>query len=261
MRHALLPPRRSYAVNRVNPDPELRAVADEHSEDPSDDTLLAAWSRGDESAFKALYHRHFVSVCKFFSTKVSYHEEVKDLVGDTFTELIASRARIAEHTTTITSFRGYLLGIAKHVLYRHLRRNYRLKRRGTTQAIDLSYHSFEDLRPRSLSSIVTGRRELDILIQSLRSLPMEDQVLLEGKYFEYLQDDELAALLEIPPTTLRGRLRRASARLVEEAERRCADRGLPRSTAPGADMDAYIAELRARTSVATQRHGGSDAVG
>lgn len=208
--------------------------------------LLAAWRSGNVRAARTLYRRHFDAICRFFRNKLSNLEEVADLVGDTFLELLKSRARESWQDERVDSLRYYLLGIARNVLYAHFRCNFGLKRSVMTTE-ELEQHSLEELAPRSMSSIIGGRQELDVLIKALRRLPLRDQLLLEAKYFEYMADGDLAVLLEIPTSTLPGRLRGARNRLVAEVARLSAARGGdgPGVGDPGAAMDQWIAELRA----------------
>lgn len=220
-------------------------ISSQELQEFSDEALLAAWRRGDMRAARILYRRHFDAICRFFRNKLTNLEEVADLVGETFLELVKTNARESRQGDRVFSFRAYLLGIAKNVLYRHFRHNYRGLRKVEMSDIDFDQCSLDELAPRSLSSIVGGRRELDILIKALRSLPLKDQILLEAKYFEYLMDSELAMLLDLPDSSIPGRLRGARNRLLAEVARLTADHRRPGPDAPGADMDTYIAEIRA----------------
>ena len=53
------------------------------------------------------------------------------------------------------------------------------------------------------------------LVQALREIPVEDQVVLELMYFEGLSGSELAGVLGLPEGTIRGRLARGKQRLRE----------------------------------------------
>jgi RNA polymerase sigma factor (sigma-70 family) len=214
------------------------------TDDPATDiVLLAAWRAGDMRAARTLYRRHFDAVCRFFRNKLSNLEEVADLVGETFLELLKSRARESWSDTRIVCLRYFLLGIARNVLFGHFRRNLGRKLEHLTSD-ELEQRSLEELAPRSMSSIVGGRRELDVLIRALRRLPLREQILLEAKYFEYLPDSELAQLVEIPISTLPGRLRTARNRLLAEVQRLTAVPHSEHEPDPGAALDRWTAELR-----------------
>lgn len=215
------------------------------AEDKSGDAfLLAAWRRGDMRAARTLYRRHFQTVCRFFRNKLSSLDEVADLVGDTFLELLKTRSRPSWEDERVESLRYYLLGIARNVLYGHLRRKLQDGQKVPLSDDELEQRSLADLAPRTMSSIIGGRRELDSLIEALRGLPLGDQILLEAKYFEYLADADLAGMLEIPISTLPGRLRGARTRLIAGVNHLYAGASSRGCESPALAMDTWIAELR-----------------
>jgi DNA-directed RNA polymerase specialized sigma24 family protein len=63
--------------------------------------------------------------------------------------------------------------------------------------------------------LIAGQQEERRLLAALRSLPIEQQILLELFYWESMQGPELAELYELPEGTIRTRLRTARLRLVE----------------------------------------------
>jgi RNA polymerase sigma-70 factor (ECF subfamily) len=89
----------------------------------------------------------------------------------------------------------------------------RYKRR--SEHLDFAAVCVQDLAPASLSSIVAHKREAQSLVQALREIPIEDQVVLELMYFEGLSGSELAGVLGLPEGTVRGRLARGKQRLRE----------------------------------------------
>lgn len=226
-------------------------------ESMTDVSLLSAWRRGDMRAARTLYRRHFDAICRFFRNKLSDLEEVADLVGETFLELLKTRSRDSWDDERVESLRHYLYGIAKNVLYRYFRQNYALRQKMIIQDCELEQRSLDELAPRSMSSIIGGRRELDVLIKALRGLPLQDQILLEAKYFEYFSDAELAGLLGLPQSTVPGRLRGARSRLLAKVEQYRAEGPQFCPDDPGAAMDVWIAELRVLI-VRTNPTPGSD---
>lgn len=221
-------------------------ICTQSTDDSSMDAeLLAAWRSGDMRAARSLYRRHFDAICRFFRNKLSNLDDVADLVGDTFLELLKTRSRASWDDRQIESLRFYLLGIARNVLYRHFRRRAKRGHELPLSDRELELRSLDELAPRTMSSIVGGRHELDTLIKALRSLPLGDQILLEAKYFEYLSDAALADLLEIPASTLPGRLRSARSRLLVEVRRHRAEYPRDGDADPAMATDTWIAELRA----------------
>jgi RNA polymerase sigma-70 factor (ECF subfamily) len=68
-------------------------------------------------------------------------------------------------------------------------------------------------------TLAVQRREHRVLLEALRNIPIDDQVMLELHYWEDLTTDEIATALDIPIGTSRGRLQRARARLAEVMHR------------------------------------------
>lgn len=173
----------------------------------SDDTeLLERWRAGDKSAGQSLFHRHFKSVCRFFENKVK--GDVDELVQATFLACVKSRDRFQNRC----SFRTYLFTIARNELYQYLRRQ-----QHHDQRLDFGVTSVADLKitPRTRIAHDQDRQRL---LQALRQLPVEQQVLLELHYWEDMTPADLAEVFDIAQVTARTRLFRARAALREVME-------------------------------------------
>jgi RNA polymerase sigma factor (sigma-70 family) len=197
----------------------------------SDEDLLSAWREGDSAAGQELYARYFPIVYRFFSNKIG--EDLEDLVQRTFLACTRHRQRLHEGT----SFRAFVLVVARNELASHLRVRYR---RG--ERLDASVVSLADLGA-SPSQLIGQRQEHRLLLLALRRLPLAQQDLLELHYFERLTGPELAAALEVPEGTVRSRLRRALAGLRMELERFAQSPELVESTL--GSIESWAAELRA----------------
>lgn len=80
--------------------------------------LLAKWRAGDEAAGHELLERYFGLVAAFFRYRLdTVDDAAADLIAETFLRAVEGRARL----TSEMSFRGFLMGLAKHVLHRHYR--------------------------------------------------------------------------------------------------------------------------------------------
>lgn len=175
--------------------------------DRTDGELLERWRDGDSASGEALFERYYDMVERFFLNKVS--QAVPDLVQETFMRCVASRERIRDNE----QFRLYMFGIAYNVLKAHLRDRYR---RG--EELDVSEASMCDLAP-GPGTLAVQHREHRVLLEALRNIPVDDQVMLELHYWEDLTTDQIATALDIPIGTSRGRLQRARARLAEVMHR------------------------------------------
>ncbi len=191
--------------------------------------LLVAWREGDEVAGNLLFRRHFDAVYWFFRSKVA--DQAEDLTQDTWHAIVRNRDSLAE----VRSFRAYLFTAARSKLYDALRAR---QRHGE---LDPLSQSLEDLGI-SPSEILGRHREQQLLVQALRKLPIEQQLLLELRYFEQMRGPELAAVLELPEATVRSRLRRALDKLRVVVEQLSDEPGLVHSTLT--DLTRWAQELR-----------------
>ena len=167
-----------------------------------DARLLERWRGGDPTAGDALYQRHCNAVIRFFRNKV--HTETDELVQQTFVRLIEGRDRIREGV----AIRAYVLGIARHVLNEHYRGLQ------VNRSFNPSVDAVETSSP-GPSSVVTRRQEHRLVVEGLRRLPLDHQIVLELFYWEGLKSQEIAAVMGISDSTTRSRIARARALLKE----------------------------------------------
>lgn len=167
--------------------------------------LLDAWRSGDLSAGDELFNRHFVPIHRFFRNKID-EDGLEDLVQQTFMACVEGRERFRSDST----FKTYLFGVANNLLRDH----YRAQRKepekidfGTSSAIDVGAGP---------STVVGRRREERLLLEALRNIPLDSQVVLELYYWEEMSASQIAAILRIPEGTVRGRVRKAKEVLKKE---------------------------------------------
>jgi RNA polymerase sigma-70 factor (ECF subfamily) len=169
--------------------------------EPSDAQLLDRWRLGDREAGKALFARYYDTLERFFVNKVQ--NGIGDLVQETFRMCLEARDRIED----TSKFRSYLFSIAFNVLRGHFRKK---ARRGTE--IDLDETCVQELAP-GPCSVLVEREQQRLLLEALRSVPLNDQLILELQYWESLKIGDIAEILGVPEGTVKGRLYRARERL------------------------------------------------
>lgn len=192
--------------------------------------LLDAWREGDTRAGNELFNRHFDAICRFFANKSD--TDVEDLVQNTFLAAVESTPNFRGDG----AFRGFIFGVARNVLKRHYRDKKRHRER-----FDMLERSVADFAP-SPSAMVAGKREHHLLLQALRSIPMDHQTLLELYYWESMSARELALIFEVPEGTVRGRIRRAKQLLEAQLKALSNDADLLQSTL--GDLEGWAASLR-----------------
>jgi RNA polymerase sigma factor (sigma-70 family) len=206
----------------------MPTVADGGERD--DGELLEAWSKKDLGAGNELFERHFDSVKRFFDNKVG--ADTEDLVQATFMSCVEGLARFRK----ASSFRTFLFGVARNVLREHFRAKLRIQREADfeeAKAIDLAAGP---------STVIGAKREQRVLLEALRRLPLDTQVLLELHYWEHLTSRELGEILGINENTARSRIRRARELLQEEIKRVAESEDCLRTTL--ANLDDWAAQLR-----------------
>lgn len=177
----------------------------------TDLALFEAWRGGDRHAGGELFDRYFVPLRRFFRSKIG--DDYEELVQLTFMRCTQSMDKFRAEGT----FRAFLFAIAWNVLRDHLRKRSRERDRW-----DPNDDSVADLDLPSPSAAAGERREHSVLLQALRRLPLNDQIVLELFYWEQMRSVEIATVIEVPHGTVRSRLRTARERLrghVEELSR------------------------------------------
>ncbi len=199
----------------------------------TDQELLAAWRAGDQTRGNDLFQRHFPAVHRYFANKVGGERDVEDLIQRTFLAVLETHERFAGNST----FKTWLLGIAHNLLCEH----YRGQRRGGGPPVDLSEISVRDLCA-GPSTLLGQRRDQQALLEALRAIPFEAQVILELYFWERATGPEMAVLFGIPENTARSRLRKAKQLLVAAL----GEGGLTkRAVADDDDLERWAAEVRA----------------
>jgi RNA polymerase sigma factor (sigma-70 family) len=166
--------------------------------------LLQAWRDGDARCGEQLVARHFDAVCRFFRNKVG--DEAPDLIQQTFLGCCEGRDRIRGEST----FRTYLFGVARNVLLAHFRH-----KRRAAERFDPLVQTVADLGA-SLGSVVARKREEQLLLQALRSLPLDLQIAFELHHLEGMSARELGEMHGLTEPGMYGRLKKA--RLLLDAE-------------------------------------------
>lgn len=193
--------------------------------------LLDRWCAGDKTAGNALFQRYFEDIDRFFQNKVSGDSE--DLVQETFLACVRRRDKFRRQS----SFRTFLFAVARFELYAHWRRQTR-----DDQRLDFSEISLADLAT-TPSTHMAREQERERLLRALRSLPLEQQLLLELHYWEQLDSDQLAEVFDIASATARTRLFRARNALRERMEQM--DGALDPVPEGHVDFDVWVTSLRA----------------
>ena len=168
--------------------------------------LLEAWRNGDRKAGDILVQRYIRPIARFFRHKLREVED--DLVQRTFLGCVEGATRFEGRS----SFRTFLFAIARNVLLEHLRALQRSGQRAGDE-FDPGLSSLSALGP-SPSQALADKQSTLRLLDALRQIPVDSQLLLELYYWEELSIAELAHVLEVPEGSVKRRLHEARQRLL-----------------------------------------------
>lgn len=195
-----------------------------------DATLLRRWKDGDKQSGEDLFSRYYDPVARFFANKASLDKA--DLIQKTFTACLEK----VDGLRDAASFRSFLFGVARFELLHHYRRKHRRE-----TDLDTAQDSVCDLDP-SPSRIVAKKQEERLLLEGLRRIPVDLQIVLELVYWEQLSSVEIAEVIGVPQGTVKSRVRRARTQLDIRMRELAESAALLESTT--ADLEQWAAQLR-----------------
>jgi RNA polymerase sigma-70 factor (ECF subfamily) len=203
-------------------------------DDRDDFELLRQWSAGDRTAGDALVVRHFGAVFRFLRNKIDNDDLLDDLAQRSFLGALEGAGRFARRST----FRTYLLAIARYQLVEHLREG---ARRRSVAVDDVSVYRIAAPGPGPGTLLALGA-ERTLLLHALRRLPVDMQITLELHYWERMPLAEIAVVTAVPEGTVKSRLFRARELLREIIASMEADEHVRQQTA--SNLDDWAAALR-----------------
>ncbi len=201
---------------------------------PDDGTLLSAWQEGDSKAGGRLIDRHLASVLRFFRNKVGSAAAAEELAQRTFKGAVEGIVRFRGGA----SARTWLFAIARNILRQWAEETAR--RRGRSEQLEDA--SVADLCD-GPSTVVARRREQRLMLEALRRLPIESQLVLELFYWEQMTARQIAPVLDCPEGTARSRLRKARLELRGTLDQLARNPSELESTMHG--LETWARELRA----------------
>lgn len=178
--------------------------------EPTDTELVRRLLGGDKEAFAELYRRRHGNIYRFALHMTGRPEIADDVAQETFMALINNSAAYDETRGAVNSF---LLGIARNQVLR------RLRQERANVAVDEHHEEIDrGALIRGHLSSFARREKIDAVRKAILSLPehyREVVILCELQEVSYA---ETAHILNCAVGTVRSRLHRARAILVEKLE-------------------------------------------
>jgi RNA polymerase sigma-70 factor (ECF subfamily) len=162
-------------------------------------SLLEGLSRAEPVAMREAYRSHHAAVRAFAGRLLGDATAAEDLVHDVFVAL----PRAARGFRGDSSFESFLIGIAANLARRHLRSSKR--RRAMLEKVGIEPTSPPVLPDQTASDHELARR----LMRALDELPDKLRIAFVLVQIEERDASEVGAMLRIPASTVRGRVRAA----------------------------------------------------
>jgi RNA polymerase sigma-70 factor, ECF subfamily len=176
----------------------------------SDDELLALLRNGDEQAFAALYRRRQGSIYRFAMHMSGSTTVAEDITQEVFLALLRQECGYDRERGTLA---GYLYGIARKLILRNMERG----------RADVPLESDTDeAAPRELAVIddplagLTRHEAIEALRKAVQALPRRYREVVVLCDLEELDYADAAVALGCPIGTVRSRMHRARALLLEK---------------------------------------------
>ena len=163
------------------------------SDDSTDVDLMHAWKSGDRRAGDVLLRRYTPLLRRFFARRIAHSAD--ELVQRTWLACIQSLGRFEERS----SFRTYLLGIARNQYFMSLRHSYRT---APEQMLPCS------VPKDSPSQLVAAKEQERVLLGALLQLSKELRMVLDLYYWQGLSVEAIAEQVRARPGTVKSRLAR-----------------------------------------------------
>jgi RNA polymerase sigma-70 factor, ECF subfamily len=180
--------------------------------------ILVRVRRGDEQAFLTLYRRLQPPIYRFALNMTGSPSVAEDITQEVFLALIREDFGYIPDRGTLS---GYLFGIARKLVLRHLERNHIvMEQEPGLDTPDRPEHPLGQAVFTDPAEDLLAREEIEELRRAVLSLPRryrEVVVLCDLEENDYAV---AAVLLGCPVGTVRSRLHRARALLVEKLQQR-----------------------------------------
>lgn len=200
----------------------------------TDRELLFAWRAGDRRAGNELIVRHTPYLLRFLRNKVP-EQAIEDLLQQILEGCVEGLDAFREEA----AFRTYLVQIARFKIASFYRGK---QRRAKVFDQDVYDRSIEDMGA-GPSTLLAASEEQRLVLQALRRLGMDEQIVLEQYYFEGMTAAELGEVVGVGEPTMRGRIKRAKRHLKALIEELGGD--TPAARRALLNLGAWVAEVRA----------------
>lgn len=160
----------------------------------------------DKQSFGKIYNKHYDHVKNFLKKRVKTEEIAEDLASETFSKAYKA---IDDFKWQGVNIKSWIFRIARNLLIDYYRKK---KRYASSSSLEGIENIVEDPHASVFSNYIKGEEELD-LFHALGKFSEEDQYLIYYKFFEGLQNKEIAKITDMTPSNVGTRLYRIRKKL------------------------------------------------
>ena len=165
--------------------------------------LLAKAKAGNQAAFGEIYNLYFKKIYRFIYFRVGHKEAAEDLAEEVFLKAFTKITSVNENR----AFSGWLYQIARNAVIDY----YREKK--VSVSLDEVENTLE--YETNIVDVVNLETEQKTLIKFMKELAPEQQIVLKLKFFEDLENNEIAEMLHKSEGAIRVIQHRAISKLQE----------------------------------------------
>jgi RNA polymerase sigma-70 factor, ECF subfamily len=165
--------------------------------------ILAKAKLGEQAAFGEIYNLYFKKIYQFIYYRVGHKEVAEDLAEEVFLKAFTKIASISENS----AFVGWLYQIARNQVIDY----YRQKK--LTVNLDEIENTLE--YESNVIDVVNLENQQKILLKLIKELAPEQQIVLKLKFFEDLDNPEIAEMLNKSEGSIRVIQHRGISKLQE----------------------------------------------
>jgi RNA polymerase sigma-70 factor (ECF subfamily) len=193
-------------------------------------TLLESWRRGDKKAAGVILRHYYPLIRRTVATKIPESD-----VDDVVQKVVIALQRGREKFRGEAKLKTYAMKIIRNNIANYFRQR---KRRGPVDVLGSSVRE----HGAGQSTLLVEHERQRVLLEALRSVSLDDQMILELHYWEKMTGPQLTQVFECSEPAIRSRLRRAKARLRAELEKLAGEHEELAETVT--DLDAWAQKLR-----------------
>lgn len=165
-----------------------------------DEQIVKSVLNGQAEAFGLLLDKYSGLIFRYFAGMLGPGDgRIDDLCQETFTAAYSGLPSLDNKA----NFKAWLLGIAAN----KMRSEFRSRKKDRTIAANITFE--EKLSDEEIGSDIREVRIKELVEKAMSGLPEEMKQVIILKYFNELSYEEIAEILNVPKSTVRGRMHRA----------------------------------------------------